>query len=829
MLSNSTLGVGLAAEPNSATLTGGPTSSFPSFSETFPSPSSIPPLPSSSQVAPEMKEDSIDSDSPADQSINLEKSFVDIFGRSPEISLYDMPLPENEITEIVSALKCEDLSPFLPNAPPPFSRTTSPYKDALDRAGERTETFLYPMMKLLLSSHAMTSDEEPIRKMIADACLLLGKALKEARHVRIQARFGFTEAAKMKDEFSSTLLTKRQAELLEESKKQERKEQFHSPGRLPEREARIFTTAEAFPGNDPGDKLKINRGCAHCWGQNGRALERMVKNRWSQTGTKRCICNLEEQTSAEETIQSKHQQDQSSPIKRSAGCNEQAYSRTIKEQNNPTDPTGKSQEFKSSFRYKKEDRRMETDNRLQGTEQSYQICPLQIGRFQNIGKNHRAAGLCGHDRSAPSLLSDKGGSRAFTISFIRIQRKLLSFQRNAFWLQRRPEAFYKNNEESCHVYSSKIQNQDHCLPRRCDSSSQKSRISSPHSTGSHQPFQQVRPSHKRRKKSIESLPGILVPRLFVGHKKLHGTIARRKGEGTDLGVQQMGKKSNSHKSGSGKRFGDLYRKTQFDKIRFQGGIPSPHADVSSTQQECPTNRMVGEDENNSVNNEQSSAMDIETETEPAEVPLPPLPGQSNLDNRRVRKIHGSLPLFGKYNARLSSPTSSLANKAKFKLSRAVGNLESTKQFSANIKSKEHKKSAYQIGQFNVHFQHQPMECRIEPEIFNKEDLEVKRWCGPGSPVCEDGLQHPWEGETVLAHPPIPLIVPVLMKAIKEKARVLLLMPDWKGQIWEPILNRMRTFEWTWRNQADLLKPGIWMKRTEANLPPGRMRVVLLNP
>ncbi|KAH7831031.1 uncharacterized protein MONOS_6875 [Monocercomonoides exilis] len=107
--------------------------------------------------------------------------------------------------------------------------------------------------------------------------------------------------------------------------------------------------------------------------------------------------------------------------------------------------------------------------------------------------------------------------------------------------------------------------------------------------------------------------------------------------------------------------------------------------------------------------------------------------------------------------------------------------------------------------------------------------KVKRWCGPGSPINEDGLQHPWRGETVLAHPPIPLIVPVLMEAIKEKARVLLLMPDWKGQIWEPILNRMRTFKWTWRNHAVLLKPGIWMIRTEANLPPGKMRVVLLNP
>ncbi|KAH7815987.1 uncharacterized protein MONOS_13784 [Monocercomonoides exilis] len=48
---------------------------------------------------------------------------------------------------------------------------------------------------------------------------IFGQALKEARHVRIQARYGFSEAEKMKDEFSSSLLTQRQKDILEESKK----------------------------------------------------------------------------------------------------------------------------------------------------------------------------------------------------------------------------------------------------------------------------------------------------------------------------------------------------------------------------------------------------------------------------------------------------------------------------------------------------------------------------------------------------------------------------------------------------------------------------------
>lgn len=211
MIPNNPLGTGLAAEPSAAALPGGPTSGFPTFPGPFSAsqPSSI-----SSSLSPP----STTLGEEKEEEITLENSFLKIFGRAPELSLYDLPLPEQEINDLVASLKTEDLSPFLPNAPPPFVRTTSPYKDALDQAGERCETFLYPAMKLILFAHTKTKDDEA-QSAVAQACLLLAQALKEARNARIQARFGFTEAARMKEDSASPLLTKRQSDLLEEVRK----------------------------------------------------------------------------------------------------------------------------------------------------------------------------------------------------------------------------------------------------------------------------------------------------------------------------------------------------------------------------------------------------------------------------------------------------------------------------------------------------------------------------------------------------------------------------------------------------------------------------------
>ncbi|KAH7827055.1 putative reverse transcriptase [Monocercomonoides exilis] len=123
-----------------------------------------------------------------------------------------------------------------------------------------------------------------------------------------------------------------------------------------------------------------------------------------------------------------------------------------------------------------------------------------------------------------------------------------------------------------------------------------------------------------------------------------------------------------------------------------------------------------------------------------------------------------------------------------------------------------------------------LQMHITLDAFaTKENTKSTRWCGPGSNLSQDGLQISWRNETVLAHPPVPLIPAVIRKAAMEKARVLLLLPDWKGQIWEPLLNNTNHISWTWRRTEEIIREGRWMKQMNATLPPGRLRICLINP
>ncbi|KAA6355201.1 MAG: hypothetical protein EZS28_049272 [Streblomastix strix] len=66
-------------------------------------------------------------------------------------------------------------------------------------------------------------------------------------------------------------------------------------------------------------------------------------------------------------------------------------------------------------------------------------------------------------------------------------------------------------------------------------------------------------------------------------------------------------------------------------------------------------------------------------------------------------------------------------------------------------------------------------------LFNqKEDIDESN---ERDEEGRDGLLFPWTEETVLAHPPIPLIGRVLQKAQKESTTVALIAPWWPAQYW----------------------------------------------
>ncbi|KAH7823998.1 uncharacterized protein MONOS_7959 [Monocercomonoides exilis] len=213
------LQAGLAPSSGSAMQISGPTSSQCSSSQ-IPTASSnifshaeleLQPSPISSEVA---------------DSRTVDDLFKSIFGVEPTTSLFDLRMPKTMLEDIAFYYNEQDFSPVLQASPPAASRTSFWYRDALDRAGERVEKFLYPTFKALLMALQVKSDEaESHERMIKDAILMVCQALHEARKCRIEGRFGFRTAEKMDSEPSGGMLTKRQEQILEELSKEQKKQQ----------------------------------------------------------------------------------------------------------------------------------------------------------------------------------------------------------------------------------------------------------------------------------------------------------------------------------------------------------------------------------------------------------------------------------------------------------------------------------------------------------------------------------------------------------------------------------------------------------------------------
>lgn len=104
-----------------------------------------------------------------------------------------------------------------------------------------------------------------------------------------------------------------------------------------------------------------------------------------------------------------------------------------------------------------------------------------------------------------------------------------------------------------------------------------------------------------------------------------------------------------------------------------------------------------------------------------------------------------------------------------------------------------------------------------------------RWFGPGSMIAEDGLTADWRGMRILAHPPVPLILPVLRKIQLERPQCLLLIPGWKNQTWSQVVEKMARKKIIWSSAKAILEEGPGMRRTGSSLPPGPYMAVLINP
>jgi ribonuclease HI len=78
------------------------------------------------------------------------------------------------------------------------------------------------------------------------------------------------------------------------------------------------------------------------------------------------------------------------------------------------------------------------------------------------------------------------------------------------------------------------------------------------------------------------------------------------------------------------------------------------------------------------------------------------------------------------------------------------------------------------------------------DIFASEQTaRLDRYCTrdpkDANAMAIDGLDIEWTNEVVLLHPPLTLILKTIRKAIQEAATGILIVPDWTGQTWYPLL------------------------------------------
>jgi ribonuclease HI len=111
------------------------------------------------------------------------------------------------------------------------------------------------------------------------------------------------------------------------------------------------------------------------------------------------------------------------------------------------------------------------------------------------------------------------------------------------------------------------------------------------------------------------------------------------------------------------------------------------------------------------------------------------------------------------------------------------------------------------------------------DVFaSRTTARLPRYCtldkNDGHAVAVDGLSVSWREEVVLLHPPPTLILQTIQKAIEERVTGVLIVPDWKGQIWSPLVAQLS------ETQTNLGSYQTTMRRTDAMiekgwlLPPG---------
>jgi hypothetical protein len=142
---------------------------------------------------------------------------------------------------------------------------------------------------------------------------------------------------------------------------------------------------------------------------------------------------------------------------------------------------------------------------------------------------------------------------------------------------------------------------------------------------------------------------------------------------------------------------------------------------------------------------------------------------------------------------------------------------------------------YSLRQYFYLLSQKDLKVISKLDLFaNSENKKCSTFCALRSYQKNEGeflgnaMHLTWPCDRVLLiHPPIPLILQALRKFEREGKEAVLVVPDWKGQIWTPLLRKLSIQKSVLGDAEVVLEKGPHMKKKELALPPGNIAMYLL--
>ncbi|KAA6402347.1 MAG: hypothetical protein EZS28_002128 [Streblomastix strix] len=113
---------------------------------------------------------------------------------------------------------------------------------------------------------------------------------------------------------------------------------------------------------------------------------------------------------------------------------------------------------------------------------------------------------------------------------------------------------------------------------------------------------------------------------------------------------------------------------------------------------------------------------------------------------------------------------------------------------------------------------------------NRRNRKLKQFANmilDSQAMGQDCMSLTWKRDLPYLHSPLPMILTMFNKVRDENVTALIVVPCWPSQSWWPSLMELSTNYVNLGKSADVLKPGVRMRKAKKHLPPGELLAVRL--